>query len=256
MYYTTDLGEHWSFLKDYVIEFEWGKLSEDDDINDKMIFLLIQKNTMGHLDTDTWATGNTLLMSEDFYKTSTTAVKGANRFAILSEYVYVARAVKTQEIDLVMAERKNKFKTFHKVKFPVKNTYKSFEYNLMESWSGAVFLFINHHQGVENYGSVYMSDATGQGFSLTISRVPLGQSGYADIEEVNSVEGVMLANKYMKVAAKKPDTESGDSGLNNGVLKKLKNKASAATQLSSKNKKANSDAANSKSPKVDESLSK
>ena len=235
VYYTTDLGEHWNFMKDYVIEFEWAKMRADDDIPDKLVFILVQKNTMGHLDTDTWATGNSLLMSDDFFKTSKTAVRGANRFAMVSEYVYVARAVSSGEIDLVMSERKNKFQTFHKVKFPVKNTYNSFEYNLMESYSGAVFLFINQHKGVENYGNVYMSDATGQGFSLTISRVPLGSNGYADIEEVNSVEGVIIANKYLKTAAKTQDDDNGTGpGVDKGVLKKLKNQASAAAKQSSK----------------------
>lgn len=222
-------------MKDYVIEFEWGKMSADDDISDRLVFILVQKNTMGHLDTDTWATGNSLLMSDDFFKTSKTAVRGANRFAMVSEYVYVARAVSSGEIDLVMAERKNKFQTFHKVKFPVKNTYNSFEYNLMESFSGAVFLFINQHKGLENYGNVYMSDATGQGFSLTISRVPLGASGFADIEEVNSVEGVIIANKYIKTAAKTKETDDGSGpGVDQGVLKKLRNQASAAAKKSNR----------------------
>lgn len=233
VYYTTDLGEHWNFLKDYVIEFEWGKLDKDDGVPDELVFVLVQKNTMGHLDADTWSSGNTLLSSSDFFKSSRTVVRGANRFAMLTEYIYVARALKNGEIDLVMSERSNKFATFHKVKFPTKNTYKSFEYNLMESWSGAVFLFINHHQGAENYGSVYMSDATGKGFSLTLSRVPLGSSGFADVEEVNSVEGVVIANKYIKSAAPRTEAEM-DPVAEQGVLKKLKNKASVAAKLSNR----------------------
>lgn len=233
VYYTTDLGEHWNFLKDYVIEFEWAKMTADDGIPDEQIFVLVQQNTMGHLDPSTWASGNSLQSSSDFFKSSRTVVRGANRFAMMSEYVYAARALKSGDIDLVMSERSNKFATFHKVKFPSKNTYKNFEYNLMESWSGAVFLFINHHQGLENYGSVYMSDATGKGFSLTLSRVPLGMTGYADIEEVNSVEGVIIANKYMKSAIQ-DDVTSGDGGVDTGVLKKLKNKASVAAKLSNR----------------------
>lgn len=248
VYYTTDLGEHWNFLKDYVIEFEWAKLTKDDGIPDEQVFVLVQQNTMGHLDPETWTSGNTLLSSSDFFKSSRTVVRGANRFAMLSEYVYVARALKSGDIDLVMSERQNKFATFHKVKFPSKNTYKSFEYNLMESWSGAVFLFINHHQGFENYGSVYMSDATGKGFSLTLSRVPLGSSGYADIEEVNSVEGVILANKYMKSPVK-GDEELDSAAVKEGVLKKLRNRASAAAKASSRGSNKDGDVKEAKEPK-------
>ena len=234
VYYTQDLGEHWNFLKDYVIEFEWAKATKDDGVPDEQIFVLVQQNTVGHLDPNTWASGNSLLSSTDFFKTSRTVVRGANRFAMMSEYIYVARALKSGDIDLVMSERANKFATFHKVKFPTKNTYKSFDYNLMESWSGAVFLFITLHTGDQNYGNVYMSDASGKGFSLTLSRVPVGASGYADIEEVNSVEGVVIANKYSKAALEKKEKEQDSSAMNPGVLKKLKNKASVAAKLSNR----------------------
>uniref|UniRef100_A0A7S3KHT3 VPS10 domain-containing protein n=1 Tax=Euplotes crassus TaxID=5936 RepID=A0A7S3KHT3_EUPCR len=235
VYYTQDLGEHWNFLKDYVLEFEWGKGSADDQVPEELIFLMVQKNTVGHLDPDTWASGNTLISSTDFFRTSRTVVKGANRFAMMTEYIYVARALKNGEIDLVMSERANKFATFHKVKFPNKNTYKSFEYNLMESWSGAVFLFINLHTGSGvQYGNVYMSDASGKGFSLTLARVPLGTSGYADIEEVNSVEGVIIANKYSKSAITKMNKDTTNSAESTGVLKKLKNKAAASTKNGNK----------------------
>jgi len=235
VYYTTDLGEHWMFLKDYVIEFEWAKISKDDGIPDEQIFLLIQKNTNGHLDVNTWATGNTLISSTDFFKSSRTVVRGANRFAMITEYIYVARALKNGELDLVMSERSNKFATFHKVKLPGKNTLSNFEYNLMESWSGAVFLFINHNSGEENFGNVYMSDATGKGFSLTLSRVPLGKNGYADIEEVNSIEGVIIANRYtVNPQLNLPDKTVVNQG-DTGMLKKLKNKAAATAKLSSRN---------------------
>jgi hypothetical protein len=253
VYYTIDLGEHWNFLKDYVLEFEWGKATEDDRISDELIFMIIQQNTMGHLDPNTWSNSNTLISSNDFFKTSRIVVRGANRFAMMSEYVYVARSLKNGEIDLVMSERENKFATFHKAKFPTKNTYKNFEYNLMESWSGAVFLFINHHKGTENYGSVYMSDATGKGFSLTLSRVPLGANGYADIEEVNSVEGVIIANKYIKEAAKS-DKAASDVQVDNGVLRKLKNKAAVAAKLS--NRGNNKDGTGSSVDKNLESMAK
>lgn len=222
-------------MKDYVLEFEWAKSSQDDGIQDELIFLMVQKNTVGHLDPETWASGNSLISSADFFKTSRTVVRGANRFAMMTEYIYVARALKNGEIDLVMSERSNKFATFHKVKFPNKNTYKSFEYNLMESWSGAVFLFVNLHSGTGYaYGNVYMSDATGKAFSLTLSRVPVGMNGYADIEEVNSVEGVIIANKYSKNAIKKMNQASDDSAMNPSVLKKLKNKASVSAKTSNR----------------------
>lgn len=232
VYYTTDLGEHWNFLKDYVIEFEWAKMTSDDGIPDEQIFVLVQQNTIGHLDPNTWAAGNSLLVSSDFYKSSRTVVRGANRFAMMSEYIYVARALKTGEIDLVMSERSKKFAVFHKVKFPAKQTYKSFDYNLMESWSGAVFLFVTMNKEQESYGSVYMSDATGKAFSLTLSRVPVGSSGFADIEEINSVEGVIIANKYSKTAVKSDN--DGPTMDNPGVLKKLKNRASAGAKLSNR----------------------
>ena len=240
VYYTTDLGEHWNFLKDYVLEFEWAKSTEEDGVLDEHIFLMIQKNTVGHLDPTTWSAGNILISSSDFFKTSRTVVKGANRFAMMSNYVYVARALKNGEIDLVMADRANKFSTFHKVKFPNKNTYQSFEYNLMESWSGAVFLFISLHSGNGiKYGNVYMSDAAGKGFSLTLSRVPVGSGGYADIEEVNSVEGVIIANKYSKNSLSKVANSGAGNAANPGVLKKLKNRASVSAKLSNRASKGN-----------------
>lgn len=231
IYYTKDLGEKWSFLKDYVIEFEWAKMQKNDGIDDGLIFMLIQKNTNGHLDTSTWAAGNSLISTSDFMKSSRTVVKGANRFAMVTEYIYVARVKSSGDVDLVMSRRDKKFATFHVVKMPATISLKNFEYNLMESWSGAVFLFITHSKGLEPYGNVYMSDASGKGFSSTLTRVPLGGNGYADIEEANSIEGVILANRYSQSpSATRPGSEDDD---NEGKLKKLKNKASAAAKLSS-----------------------
>lgn len=236
VYYTKDLGEHWTFLKDYVIQFDWAKMDKDDGVSNTLVFLLLQKNTNGHLDVNTWTNGNTLVSTDDFMKSSRTVVRGANRFAMVTEYIYVARVVKGDEVDLVMSERSNKFASFHVVKMPSNLSLKSFEYNLMESWSGAVFLFIKHNTGDENFGNVYMSDAIGKGFSLTLSRVPLGSSGYADIEEINSIEGVIIANKYIvnPKTNKKIDQQTQDDS---GSLKKLKNKAAAAAKLSSRTKK-------------------
>lgn len=231
VYYTKDLGEKWTFLKDYVIEFEWAKITEQDGVDKNLIFLLIQKDTLGHLDVNNWNAGNTLISTDDFMKSSRTVVRGANRFAMVTEYIYVARVKTTGEVDLVMSSRDIKFANFYVVKMPNTVSLSNFEYNLMESWSGAVFLFINHNSGIENYGNVYMSDATGKGFSLTLSRVPLGASGYADIEEVNSIEGVIIANRYAvnpQARETKNEFEKDD-----GKLKKLKNEAAAAAKLSS-----------------------
>jgi hypothetical protein len=217
-------------------------MTSDDGVPDEQMFVLVQQNTMGHLDPNTWTAGNSLLSSSDFFKSSRVVVKGANRFAMMTEYIYVARSLKSGEIDLVMSERSKKFATFHKVKFPAKQTYKTFDYNLMESWSGAVFLFItmNKGQGQESYGSIYTSDASGKAFSLTISRVPVGNSGFADIEEINSVEGVVIANKYSKVAMTPDDMPSMPDSR--GTLQKLKNKASQGAKLSNRgNDKAAND---------------
>lgn len=237
VYYTKDLGETWKFLKDYVIEFEWAKYDSEDQIEDTLLFLLIQKNTGGHLDSGTWAAGNTLVSTSDFMVTSRTVVKGANRFAMVTEYIYVARVKISGGVDMVMSRRDNKFATFHVVKMPTQLSLSSFEYNLMESWSGAVFLFITHSKGAEPYGNVYMSDATGKGFSMTLTRVPLGANGYADIEEMNSIEGVIIANRYAQnPTANKPVgvDDEGDS-----KLKKLKNQSAAAAKISSLRNRGN-----------------
>lgn len=239
VYYTKNLGETWTFLKDYVIEFEWGKFAVHDGIEAPLIFLLIQKNTNGHLDVSTWNAGNTLISTNDFMKSSRTVVKGANRFAMVTEYIYVARIKTTGEVSIVMSERSKKFASFHVVKLPSSVSLSIFEYNLMESWSGAVFLFIKHNtQGSESYGNVYMSDATGKGFSLTLSRVPLGSNGYADIEEVNSIEGVIIANRY--AATPKANQKPEDLLNEGGKLKKLKNQAAESAKLSNLRKRGKS----------------
>ena len=63
----------------------------------------------------------------------------------------------------------------------------------MESESDAIFLYVKN-DGMDDRGNLYMSDTHGKQFSLSLKDIIREWNGMPDIEEIKSLEGVLLAN--------------------------------------------------------------
>jgi hypothetical protein len=72
-------------------------------------------------------------------------------------------------------------------------------FTLMDTSEQQVFLFLENHGLSTPFGSVYISDANGRSFSLSLENVIKGNA--VDFERVTSLDGTFIANKYSPATA-------------------------------------------------------
>jgi hypothetical protein len=85
LYVTKDLGQEWTYLTNYVFDFEWGasKIAKSSgiDIPDERVFVTRDSDGQGHQKNSkksTWSTKIDLFVSDDFFKTSKLLVEAGN----------------------------------------------------------------------------------------------------------------------------------------------------------------------------------
>jgi Sortilin, neurotensin receptor 3, len=85
LYVTKDLGQEWTYLTNYVFDFEWGasKIAKSSgiDIPDERVFVTRDADGQGHQKNSkksTWSTKIDLFVSDDFFKTSKLLVEAGN----------------------------------------------------------------------------------------------------------------------------------------------------------------------------------
>ena len=78
-------------------------------------------------------------------------------------------------------------------------------FTLMDTSEEQVFLYLENKGLYTPFGSVYISDANGRSFSLSLEDVIKGEA--VDFERVTSLDGTFIANRYapqgLKAAVKK-----------------------------------------------------
>lgn len=67
-------------------------------------------------------------------------------------------------------------------------------FTIIDSTEETVFLFMENNGWTSPFGSLYVSDATGQYYSLSLKNVIKGQQ--IDFEKVQSMDGTFIANVY------------------------------------------------------------
>jgi len=80
-----------------------------------------------------------------------------------------------------------------KVRLP-RDAVLSSTFTLMDTQEDQVFLFLENHGLKTPFGNLYISDADGRAFSLSMENIIKGQA--VDFERVTSLDGTFIANKY------------------------------------------------------------
>lgn len=94
-----------------------------------------------------------------------------------------------------MANRAEKFRNFYYTS-QFKRSQEELDFTVIESDSEAVFLFVKH-DGYDDRGNIYISDAHGKSFSLSLKDTVRTAQGQVDFEEINSLEGVIIVNQEL-----------------------------------------------------------
>jgi hypothetical protein len=198
VYLTTDLGANWKFLQDFALQYEWAKKDKDDGIPEKRILIVKQGDQTTNQSPDEWSYQNMLLKSDDFYSHSKVIVKGGNRFVLTKDYLYVAKVIKDGKKILTSAKRISDFTKFVDMQISQKGVHK-FDFNIIEMTTGGVFLFLTRPDKNILAGNMYISDSTGNHFSVTLQGIPYLTKHEFDFCEVNSLPGVYIANIFDKL---------------------------------------------------------
>ena len=201
LYYTTDVGENWTYLTNYVFDFEWGqspKAVEDGiKIPDERIFVTRDASNKKHQNTSrklAWSTKIDLYYSDDYFANSVMALETGNTIIKTPQYMFVSSAQSDGiRVQIFSSTYRTKFENLKKVRLP-EEAQLTTTFTLMDTSEEQVFLFLENKGLTTPFGSVYISDISGRSFSLSLDNVIKGNA--VDFERVTSLDGTFIANKY------------------------------------------------------------
>ena len=202
MYKTKDLGNNWEPILDYVVQFAWGiqGLSPEVTKNFPMerIYVTRNSNAEGDQKVSGWNYGIDFIRSDDFFVTSEVIVPHGNKFLLADKFILVASAVENDSEEVQLAVSNNRdIDSFSRIELPVKKIPEH-SYTLLDTSEGSIFLHVNHYGPRSNYGTVYISDALGKRFSVSLLHNVRDRSGFCDFDKVKGLEGIYIANIYDK----------------------------------------------------------
>ena len=109
--------------------------------------------------------------------------------------MFVAKSTFNQLVQIYVSTLLSGFLRFEEIKVPGEPIL-SKAFTIMDTSEQTVFLHVMSGGSKSPIGNVYISDGSGKFFSPSLSNVLKGFE-YVDFENVNSLEGVFLANKYV-----------------------------------------------------------
>lgn len=197
LYITKDLGETWTVLLENIIQFSWGTDGLSTEISNLMPIsrIYVTKNNNpsqpNNMDVD-------FLKSDDFFKSSQVLIRRGQKFLLANKYILVATSLESDsdEVELMVATSPN-IDDFTKIELPLKRL-PLHSYTLADTSQGSIVIHINHYSKRSDYGSLYISDALGKTFSLSLLHNVRGTLGYCDFSRVKGLEGIYFANIYDK----------------------------------------------------------
>ncbi|PHJ19881.1 sortilin, partial [Cystoisospora suis] len=215
LFYTRDLGRSFKLVADYVVQFSWGdkKLGNTDHI-----FFTQHRGRAGDQPRyGGWSKNVDLMYSPDFGSTITRLVYRGNKFLLSNGYFFVAKVKDALKQSVSLLVSTDGGKSFQMAKLPVEIEEKS--YTVLDTSEDAIMLHVNHGHNKDT-GNVYISDAKGIRYSLSLPNNIRTSTGECEFDKVLSLEGVYLANFKDTIdgpntssqadAAGRPASDAGD----------------------------------------------
>lgn len=153
-----------------------------------------------------WSSKANFVRSDDLWKTNYMLLPRGNRFLFLDRFLFVAVVNKHHEnqVNLYVADVADGGKTFKKARLPFQLTEHS--YTILDTSEGSVFLHVNHGDYHTGYGNIYLSDAEGLRFALSLRHNKRDAQGRCDFEKLQGIEGIYITNEQINAEA---DLEGG-----------------------------------------------
>jgi hypothetical protein len=142
-----------------------------------------------------WSIDIDLYYSDDYFATSTMALEQGNTIIKTPNYMFVSCSAEDMvRVNIYSSNLSNGFTKLRKARLP-QEAHLTTTFTLMDTSEEQVFLFLENKGLSTPFGSVYISDAKGRSFSLSLENVIKG--GAVDFERVTSLDGTFLANVYV-----------------------------------------------------------
>mmetsp|Transcript_41952 Transcript_41952/g.70015 ORF Transcript_41952/g.70015 Transcript_41952/m.70015 type:complete len:856 (+) Transcript_41952:36-2603(+) len=229
LYVTKNSGRTFTPIRNYVVQYEWAP---EADGNEDLVYATVHSVQQGNQKFGFWDQFVDFVATTDYFSTVKVVVEYGNRF-IFGEhnYVFVAAVNPHHEtsVNLMITRDAGIGKKFTKAKLPVEVLEHS--YTILDTSEGSVFLHVNHNiqSGGASTGNVYISDASGTSYSLSLPFNHRDKGGKCDFEKVEGLEGIYLANfvdvddkDKEAITSEQPETTVGEqkkSRKNHGPAK-------------------------------------
>jgi hypothetical protein len=202
VYLTQDLGRSWKLLQRYVAQFEWAPATDGElkpGMSSQSIFMVTYDMKSGNQPFGVWSAKALFSRSDDLWKTKYTLLPRGNRFLFLDKFIFVAVVNKHHETQVNLYVSSEGGKVFKKARLPFQLTEHS--YTILDTSEGSVFLHVNHGDYNTGYGNIYLSDAEGLKFALSLRNNKRDAQGRCDFEKVQGIEGIYITNEQINSEA-------------------------------------------------------
>lgn len=208
LYITKDLGRTFSLVTSYVVQFSWGAV--DKGQQDRIYLTHFRQKKGDQPKLTLWNKNVDFVLTDDAGRSLVRLIYRGNKFLISHNFIFVAKLSNSNEQTVQLMASSDGGVTFRAAKLPQELQEKS--YTVLDTSEGAVILHVNHGSK-EPYGvgNVYVSDASGVRFTLSLPNNVRSTGGDCEFDKVLSMEGVYLAN--FKDIPRTGDTP-GDKGTN------------------------------------------
>ena len=152
LYYTKDVGENWTYITNYVFDFEWGQSARavaelGNLIPDDRIFVTRDASNKKHQNTSrkmSWSVDIDLYYSDDYFNTSVMALEQGNTIIKTPQYMFVSCAKEDGvRVNIYSSTYRSGFKNLKKVRLP-KEAKLTTTFTLMDTSEDQVFLFLEN----------------------------------------------------------------------------------------------------------------
>jgi hypothetical protein len=208
VYATSNFGKTWIKATDYVVQFDWAHNlgnGQAKHLPSTAMFATVFREKTGNQRFGYWDKNIDFVRTDDFFKTpAKVLVQHGNRFLFTKKFLFVAQVNPLRDTEVELQMSSDGANTFLRGTLPYK--IKQHSYTILDTSQDTVFLHVNHEGEGAKWGNVYISNADGLNYTLSLPHNSREATGKCDFEKVEGLEGIYLANFIDKVGEDADDT--------------------------------------------------
>lgn len=216
LFVTKDLGETFNLVSNYVVQYSWGdpKTRKEDAI---FFTHFTRGKSFPQPRVGGWSDYVHFGMVPKPGASPKRLVSQGNKFLVSNGYIFVAKLLDSERQTVTLMVSTDGGSSFKAAKLPVELQERS--YTILDTSENSVMLHVNHgHSAYSsiNVGNVYISDAAGLRYSLSLPKNVRTTSGECEFDRVASLEGVYIANFQADPPRRSLDIEDSSTTTSNG----------------------------------------